>query len=56
MRHISVPVEDGKALRLLAEAMGAKNVVEIGTSTGYSDLWLCLAMERTKWSLDDLRD
>jgi caffeoyl-CoA O-methyltransferase len=51
MRHISVPVEDGKALRLLAEAMGAKDVVEIGTSTGYSDLWLCLAMQRTNGHL-----
>ena len=34
--YLSIPVEDGKALRLLTEAMGAKNVVEIGTATGYS--------------------
>jgi predicted O-methyltransferase YrrM len=45
--YLSVPPEDGAALRLLAEAADAKNVVEIGTSTGYSGLWLCLALLRT---------
>jgi predicted O-methyltransferase YrrM len=34
-------------LRLLTEAAGAKNVVEIGTSTGLSGLWLCLALQKT---------
>jgi predicted O-methyltransferase YrrM len=45
--YLSVPVEDGKALRIFAESTGAKNVVEIGTSTGYSGLWLCLALQAT---------
>jgi predicted O-methyltransferase YrrM len=45
--YLSVPPEDGRALRLLTEAAGAKTVVEIGTSTGYSGLWLCLALQRT---------
>jgi predicted O-methyltransferase YrrM len=45
--YLSVPVQDGRALRLLAEAAGAKHVVEIGTSTGYSGLWLCLALQTT---------
>ncbi len=45
--YLSVPVQDGKALRLLAEVAGAKNVVEIGTSTGYSSLWFCLALQKT---------
>ena len=49
--YLSVPIQDGKALRLLTEAKGAKNVVEIGTSTGYSGLWLCLALQRTSGRL-----
>jgi caffeoyl-CoA O-methyltransferase len=49
--YLSVPIEDGRALRLLAEAIGAKNVVEIGTSTGYSGLWLCLALQKTNGHL-----
>jgi caffeoyl-CoA O-methyltransferase len=44
---MSVPMEDGRILRLLAESMGATNVVEIGTSIGYSGVWFCLALEKT---------
>ncbi len=43
-RRFGVPEADGRRLRLLAEVMGAKNVVEIGTSTGYSTLWLALGV------------
>jgi predicted O-methyltransferase YrrM len=43
----NVPVTDGRMLRLLTEAAGAKTVVEIGTSTGLSGLWLCLALQKT---------
>lgn len=35
---------DGRLLRVLVEAAGAKNVIEIGTSTGLSGLWLSLAL------------
>ncbi|MBZ5594140.1 MAG: class I SAM-dependent methyltransferase [Acidobacteriia bacterium] len=45
--YLSVPMQDGRALRLLTETAGAKNVVEIGTSTGYSGLWFCLALQST---------
>ncbi len=44
---MNVPREDGRMLRLLAEATAAKSVVEIGTSNGYSGLWLCLALSKT---------
>ena len=42
----NVPIADGRMLRLLTEAAGAKNVVELGTSTGLSGLWLCLALQK----------
>ncbi len=37
----------GRLLRILAEAVNAKNVVEIGTSNGYSALWICLGLQNT---------
>ena len=45
--YLSVSEEKGRMLRLLTEAIGARHVVEIGTSTGYSGLWFCLALETT---------
>lgn len=45
MQNISL--EDGRLLRLLTEAMGAKHVVEVGTSNGYSSIWFCLALRST---------
>ncbi|MCX7016423.1 MAG: class I SAM-dependent methyltransferase [Candidatus Sumerlaeota bacterium] len=46
-RMMNVPREDGRLLRVLTEALGAKQVVEIGTSDGYSGLWFCLALRTT---------
>lgn len=46
-KFANVPIEDGRLLRILTEAVGAKNVVEIGTSNGYSAIWLCLALRST---------
>jgi len=50
-RYLSVPREDGRLLRILAESIGAQRVVEVGTSTGYSGLWLLLALSKTGGSL-----
>lgn len=44
---MSVPRDDGRFLRLLTESLGAKNIVEIGTSHGYSAIWLSLALRKT---------
>ncbi len=44
---MSVPEDDGRILRLLVESLGAKNVVEIGTSVGYSGTWIGLALQQT---------
>ena len=43
----NVPPQDGRLLRILAASMNAKHVVEIGTSTGYSGIWLGLALQKT---------
>jgi caffeoyl-CoA O-methyltransferase len=45
--YLSVGSVEGRMLRLLTETADAKHVVEIGTSTGYSGLWFCLALQRT---------
>lgn len=45
--YANVPAADGRLLRLLTEAANAKHVVEIGTSTGISGLWFCMALEKT---------
>lgn len=45
--NMNVPIEDGRLLRLLAESIGAKQVVEIGTSNGYSGIWQALALKST---------
>jgi len=43
----NVSWEDGRLLRLLVEATGAKRVVEIGTSNGFSAIWFCLGLRST---------
>ncbi len=45
--YLNVPTADGRLLRLLAESTGAKTVVELGTSTGISGLWLSMALQKT---------
>ena len=46
-RYRNVPPQDGRFLRIMTEAMNAKNVIEIGTSTGYSGIWFGLALQKT---------
>ncbi len=36
--------EQGQLLGLLVELMGARRIIEVGTFTGYSALWLALAL------------
>jgi predicted O-methyltransferase YrrM len=43
----NVPMDDGRFLRILVESMDARNVVEIGTSNGYSALWMLLGLKNT---------
>jgi caffeoyl-CoA O-methyltransferase len=44
---LNVSREDGRFLNLLIKVAQAKNGLEIGTSHGYSALWLALGLEET---------
>ena len=46
-RFRNVPQHDGRLLRIMAQSIGAKHVVELGTSTGISGIWLGLAVKET---------
>ncbi len=46
-RFSNVPRSDGQFLNLLVKTAQAKRVLEVGTSNGYSAIWLCLALEET---------
>lgn len=46
-RWAGVPMVDGRLLRVLAESIRARNVVEVGTSTGFASLWLADALRKT---------
>ncbi|KAF8839847.1 O-methyltransferase family 3 protein [Paxillus ammoniavirescens] len=40
----SVPPSQGKLLNLLAQSIGAKRILEVGTLGGYSTIWLARAL------------
>lgn len=46
-RFWSVPRQDGAFLHFLVKATRARNVLEVGTSHGYSAIWMGLALEET---------
>ncbi len=46
-RDLNVPEEDGKALHNIVLQHGYKNALEIGTSTGYSGIWIAWALAKT---------
>ena len=45
-RMMNVPLQDARLLRLMAESINAKRVVEIGTSDGISAIWLSAALRK----------
>ncbi len=42
--YLNITTREGRVLRQLTEALGAKRVVEIGTSSGYSTIWLAMGV------------
>jgi caffeoyl-CoA O-methyltransferase len=43
----SVPRKDGEFLHLLVKATRSRNILELGTSHGFSAIWMGLALEET---------
>jgi predicted O-methyltransferase YrrM len=50
-RDMNVPEADGKALHDVVVERGAKRVVEIGTSTGLSGIWMAWGLSKTRGRL-----
>ena len=46
-RYWSTPRKDAELLNLMVKATRAANVLEVGTSQGYSAIWMGLALEET---------
>jgi caffeoyl-CoA O-methyltransferase len=46
-RDLNVPEADGKAMYDIILEHGYKNALEIGTSTGYSGIWIAWALSKT---------
>jgi caffeoyl-CoA O-methyltransferase len=44
---LSVPKQDGQFLKLMVKATRARSVLEVGTSHGYSAIWISLGLEET---------
>ena len=47
VKFLNVPRKDGEFLSLLVKTSRAKNVLEVGTSHGYSAIWIGLGLEET---------
>jgi predicted O-methyltransferase YrrM len=53
-KKLNAPREDARFLNLLVKAAGAKRALEVGTSNGYSAIWIALALETTDGRLTTL--
>ena len=45
--QLAVSEEDGRFLRVLVGAIGAKQVLEIGAASGYSAIWIGMGLRQT---------
>jgi predicted O-methyltransferase YrrM len=47
MRMLNITPDTGQLLRILVRATGARRILEVGTSNGYSTMWLAWAASET---------
>jgi predicted O-methyltransferase YrrM len=47
MRMLNITPDTGQLLRILVRTMGARRILEVGTSNGYSTMWLAWAATET---------
>ena len=47
MRMLNITPDTGQLLRILVRATGARRILEVGTSNGYSTMWLAWAATET---------
>lgn len=50
----NVSRENGRFLSFLAQAVGARRILEVGTSNAYSTLWFAQALARTDGHIDTI--
>jgi caffeoyl-CoA O-methyltransferase len=50
-KNLNAPREDARFLNLLVKTVGAKRALEVGTSNGYSTIWIALGLEETGGTL-----
>lgn len=50
----NVSAENGRFLNFLARALGARRILEVGTSNGYSTLWFADALQETGGHIDSI--
>jgi predicted O-methyltransferase YrrM len=50
-KKLNAPREDARYLNLLVKTIGAKRALEVGTSNGYSAIWIALGLEETGGTL-----
>ncbi len=50
-KYTNIAPENGQFLSILIRSIQARNVLEVGTSNGYSTIWLAAALKQTKGRL-----
>ena len=53
-RMLNITPETGQLLRILVQATAARRILEVGTSNGYSTLWLAWSTAETDGHVDTI--